>query len=84
MGYQIITNPFLEDVQDELHRAQEGHAKLNSLHEAFAVILEEVEELKAEVWKKRQNRDPKAIRQELIQIAAMAWRTARDLGLEDR
>ena len=47
------------------------------------MILEELDEYWEEVRKKRQNRDPDAIRKELIQIAAMAWRAARNLGIED-
>ena len=52
-----------------------------SLHEAYAIILEEVDELWDEVKKKSSNRDPKAVRSELIQIAAMAVRAIYDLDL---
>jgi hypothetical protein len=70
---------FLGQVEQELHRACLKHPSLHSLHEAYAVILEEVDELKAEVWKKDEARDYEAIRSELVQIAAMCARTENDL-----
>ena len=72
----------LIEVSDELQRARNGHLSLHSAHEAYAVILEEVDELWDEVKKKRKNRDIDAMRNELIQIAAMAVRAVVDLGLE--
>lgn len=63
----------------ELKRARESHAELRSDHEAFAVILEEVEEYKREVFRKRKDRNRRAMLTELVQIAAMAQRAAEDL-----
>jgi hypothetical protein len=54
---------------------------MNSAHEAWAVILEELEEFRLEVFKRRERRDCKAMLQELIQTAAMCQRAAEDLGL---
>jgi hypothetical protein len=71
----------LHQVRKELKRAQGQHAPLNSAHEAYAVILEELDEVKAEVWKRREARDPALMRKELIQVAAMAIRAIEDLGL---
>ena len=65
-------------VAQELADAREGHARINSLHEGFAVILEEVDEFKAEVWKKRSKRDLNNVLIELVQIGAMAQRVAED------
>jgi hypothetical protein len=76
-----MNTPFQELVEAELATARKGHAPLNSLHEGYAVILEEVDELWEEVRKKRSQRDPRAILTELVQIAAMAQRTAEDVGL---
>lgn len=59
------------------------HPPMHSLHEAYAVISEEIDELWDEVRKKERNRDPANIRKELIQIAASAWRASRDLGYEN-
>lgn len=75
------TGTFLSGVADELAIAQSKHPPLHSAHEGFAVILEEVDELKAEVWRKPAERNKTALRQELIQIAAMCARMAADLDL---
>ena len=80
---QLLTSPFLRDCCAELLRAEDAHPRLHSLHEAYAVIAEELDELWDQVRLKHGNRDPWMIRIELLQIAAMAWRTARDLGYED-
>lgn len=72
---------FLDQAKAELLRARAKHAPINSAHEGFAVLLEEVDELKAEVWKKREERDLVKMRDELIQVAAMAARMAEDTGL---
>lgn len=53
---------------------------MHSAHEGFAVLLEEVEELKAEVFKGgKQKRDIKAMRAEAVQVAAMALRFIEDV-----
>ena len=75
--------PFLCLVDQELTRARGMHAPMHSVHEGFAVLLEEVDELKAEVWKKASLRQPLMMLSELIQIAAMAVRMAEDCGLTD-
>jgi hypothetical protein len=77
-----IATTFLEEIQVEVQRAEAAYVPLHSLHEAYAVILEEIDELWDQVRMKDHERDPIAIRKELIQIAAMAWRTAKDLGYE--
>ena len=72
---------FLGCVAAEVKRAQSKHPALHSLHEAYAVILEEMDELKAEIWKQREARSLQVLVVELIQIAAMCARTVEDLGL---
>lgn len=67
---------FLDDVAQEFVHAQQQHKPLNSLHEAYAVILEELDEFWDEVRKKAEDRDPELVYWELVQVAAMAWRTA--------
>ena len=71
----------LDEVVAELGRARTHHTPLNSAHEAYAVILEELDEFKAEVWKKTRERDRAAMRAELLQLAAMAIRAVEDLKL---
>lgn len=68
-------------VEEELAAARRTYPRIHSLHEGYAVILEEVKELEAEVFKKPFNRDPEHILRELIQIAAMCRRTAEDCHL---
>jgi hypothetical protein len=72
-------NKLLTDVREELTRATEEHAKFNSAHEGWAVILEELDELWEQVRLKRQERNPGVMREEAIQIAAMAVRFALDI-----
>lgn len=73
------TSPFLAAVEAEVARARLKHAPINSVHEGYAVLLEEVEEFWFEVMKKRSERNPERMREELVQIAAMAMRTAEDV-----
>jgi hypothetical protein len=65
-------------VDGELWRARRQHPQpFNSAHEGYAVLLEEVDELKAEVWNRK--RDPKALLKEAVQVAAMAQRFIEDV-----
>lgn len=68
----------LMEVAREFDRATELHGSFHSAHEAYAVLLEEVREYEAEVFKKRELRSKEAMREELIQIAAMACRAIVD------
>lgn len=72
---------FCASAASEADRAREKHKPMNSHHEAYAVILEELDEYWEEVRKKASERDPQAMLTELTQIAAMCVRTAVDLGL---
>ncbi len=76
---------FLREISDEVERAKMHGEKFASLHEGYAVLLEEVDELWDICRMKRKNRDRQNTRTELIQIAAIlslsdpagdeAWRT---------
>lgn len=68
-------------VRSEVNRAREKHKPINSLHEGYAVLLEEVDEFWEEVKKKRESRDHSKMLSELVQVAAMSQRTAEDCGL---
>lgn len=62
------------DVAEELVAATANWPKFNSAHEGFAVLLEEVDELKTHVWANQKKRDIQAMRKEAKQVAAMAIR----------
>ncbi len=69
----------IEEAAAELLRAMSRYGPMASAHEGFAVIFEELDELKAEVWKSPAKRDPGAMRQEAVQLAAMALRFLYDV-----
>ncbi|GAB6170579.1 hypothetical protein JCM15765_00570 [Paradesulfitobacterium aromaticivorans] len=56
----------------ELERANKNYPGFNSAHEGYAVILEELDELWAEVKKKHPDKD--RLRDEAIQVGAMAMK----------
>lgn len=68
---------FLDCVAGELVRARDLHAAISSAHEGYSVILEELDEFWQEV--KRKHSDPELMWDELVQVAAMAARTAEDV-----
>lgn len=60
------------EIDAELKRAKVHGEKFCSLHEAYAVTLEELQEVWAVTMQKRKSRNREALRKEWIQIAAMA------------
>jgi len=72
---------FLEEMRKELIHAQNKFDGYHSYHEAYAVILEELDEFWEIVRMQDNQRDPIQARKELVQIAVTAWRASRDLGL---
>jgi len=64
----------MNQVAVELRVAMQKHKPFNSAHEGYAVILEELDELKTEVWKNEKLRDSGRLRLEARQVAAMAIR----------
>lgn len=72
---------FADRVSEELAKARAKHSDMNSPHEAYAVILEELDEfwdlVKAD---DHQHSDGKTrMINELVQIGAMAQRAAEDV-----
>lgn len=72
---------FQHMVRQELETAEQAHRPIHSLHEGYAIILEELDEFWDEVKKKE--REWANLILELAQVAAMCERTAQDvLGLD--
>lgn len=71
------------DAAGELNSAIGHYPAMRSAHEGFAILLEEVEELKAHVWVKQSKRDIVAMRKEAVQVAAMALRFIADVCNEE-
>jgi hypothetical protein len=70
----------LQDAGTELGKALRKFPKRqHSAHEGYAVLLEEMDELKEEVWKKQKKRNVAKMRKEAIQVAAMALRFALEV-----
>lgn len=69
----------LDAIIQEYDRATQLNGSFHSAHEGYAVILEELDELKEEVWKKASKRDVEAMMKEAIQVGAMALRFLTDL-----
>jgi uncharacterized protein YydD (DUF2326 family) len=80
-GLNIMDRSVLVEVGDELRRARAEHDNYNSLHEAYAVIKEELDEFWEEVRKKTAQRSAEQCRTELVQIACTAVRAVNDLAL---
>ena len=61
----------LGEIAREYDKARRRHAPMNSGHEGYAVIKEELDELWEEI--RKDNGSSKEARSEAIQIAAMAF-----------
>jgi hypothetical protein len=86
-GLEIL----LKSIEQEVRRARELHRPTNTLHEGYAVILEEVEEFWDEVKVNPKKLDTASqdkridnMRKELIQVAAMCIRTILDCNIEEK
>ena len=66
----------------EINNGVQKYGDYRSFHEAYAVILEEVDELWDELKKK--DRDKARIYEEAIQVAATAYRLAEEIYVADR
>jgi hypothetical protein len=70
---------FLSLVAAELAKARAKHRSIYSLHEGYAVVLEELDELWDEVRAQEVSRE--RVLKELVQVAAMCQRFAEDCDL---
>jgi len=64
----------LQQIATEFEQATSRYPVFNSPHEGIAVLEEEFEELKDEVFKNHSTRDKSKMRKEAIQVGAMALR----------
>lgn len=74
----------LDLVIEEVTNAIENWPAMNSAHEGYAVLLEEVEELWAHVKTNQKRRNIAEMKKEAIQVAAMALRFAYEVCDEER
>jgi NTP pyrophosphatase (non-canonical NTP hydrolase) len=65
-------NDMLDIVYEEINRANIAYPQFTSAHEAYGVLLEEVEEVWEHVKKKPQVRNMEELEGELVQVAAMS------------
>lgn len=68
-------------VNAELKRATSTYGPMNTEHEAYAIILEEIDELWAEIKLKPNQRSKERMRKEAIQCMAMLARFIIDCEL---
>ena len=66
-------------IESEYDHATQKHNPFVSAHEGYAVILEELDELKAEVFKRSDKREKYRLTAEAKQVSAMALRFLVDL-----
>lgn len=69
----------MADLEGTLERALEKSERYASAHEALGVFEEELHEFRLEVFKRREARDPKLLRQEALDVAAACLKYARQL-----
>ncbi len=68
------------DVLEEFETITAKYARFHSAHEAYGVLLEEVDELWDEVKRRDSPERLARIREEAIQVAAVALRIVAELG----
>jgi len=71
--------PQLKEIAAELQRAEKKFGSFHNGHEGYAVLLEEVDELWEAVRMQECENRNKRMREEAIQVAAMALRFVRDV-----
>ena len=67
----------LDEIQAEYEKARKKFPPMHSFHEGYAILQEELDEAWDEI--KRKNVDPKLLRIEMTQVAAMAYAFIREL-----
>jgi predicted oxidoreductase (fatty acid repression mutant protein) len=70
-GDNMETKQIYDEIDKELGRAMKHGPHFTNLHEAYAVILEEFDEVWDIVKQKQSKRDPIELKKELVQVGAM-------------
>ena len=78
MEFDFRVGGALADLVTEIEMATEKFPPMNSPHEGFAILKEEVDELWDELKKNPSSRNLTKMRKEAIQVAAMAIRFIAD------
>lgn len=83
MTYPILLShiggELAEAIDNELMASFRHGKTFATLHEAYAVILEELDEIWDVTRQKKRDRDAEALRKELIQLAAMAIKAVKSM-----
>jgi hypothetical protein len=74
-----VVDDCMADVYIEFIRATSLHPPFNSAHEGYSILLEEMEELREHVRAKEDKTNMNAMREEAVQVAAMALRFIIDV-----
>lgn len=83
MSEKVPDMKTIDSVLFEVVNARTNWPRFNSAHEGYAVLLEEMDELKREVWIRQDKRDPAALYKEAKQVAAMAIRFMEECCTEE-
>jgi len=81
---RIDIDATVDAIKEELRTAMIKWPPMNSAHEGYGVLLEEVDELWDHVKTNQKKRDLVAMKKEAVQVAAMAIRFAIEVCNEER
>lgn len=74
-----IDADLVEEIDREVLASDRHEKTFASLHEAYAVILEELDEVWDITKQKRKNRNADELRKEFVQVAAMAIKGVKSM-----
>ena len=77
--YAYVVDDITAEIFKEAYKANFMYPPFHSAHEGLAIIQEEFDELKQEVYAKQGQRDWEAMHKEAVQTAAMCVRLIADV-----